>query len=81
LQSGAEGPPQSTPVSVPFFTPSPAVAFAHLPDVQTPDLQSKPFVHGPPSFLPFGLPVMAEPPDDVSGSAPQAIHTAPTRQM
>jgi len=34
-QSGHDGPPQSTPVSVPFFTVSPQVGTWQTPPVQT----------------------------------------------
>jgi hypothetical protein len=41
--------PQSTPRSVPFFTPSAQLFAAHLPDRQTPEAQSSPSWHDLPA--------------------------------
>ena len=49
-QAGHTPPPQSTPVSLPFFTPSVQVGAAQTPFVQTTLTQSEP--------LPQGLPTM-----------------------
>ena len=62
----AHDPPQSIPVSEPFFTPSEQLGFWHTLLVQTPLRQSPPFAHpwpagqspqlGPPQSVPVSLP-------------------------
>jgi hypothetical protein len=49
-------PPQSTPVSVPFFTPSSHAGAWHAPPVHTPDWQSAPAWHVSPVAQPGHAP-------------------------
>jgi hypothetical protein len=56
-QSGQEGPPQSTSVSLPFFMPSVQVGFWQMLPTQTPLWQSEPKLQSPP----FGQPVQPPP--------------------
>jgi hypothetical protein len=46
---GAQAPPQSMSVSVAFLTPSTQLSATHIPDVQTPLMQSRSSVHPLPS--------------------------------
>jgi hypothetical protein len=61
-------PPQSTPVSMPFFTPSAQVGAAHVEATQTPLPQSMDSAHGSPSSqLPGG---QTCPPQSMATSEP-----------
>ena len=64
-QAAHEGPPQSTDVSVPFFTPSVHIAPAQVPFEQTPVVQSPPEMHESPVAH-----LGHEPPQSLSVSAP-----------
>jgi hypothetical protein len=66
LQPGHEGPPQSTPVSEPFFTPSVQLAWAQVPELQTAVTQSL----GAAQESPGAQAPHAEPPQSTSVSAP-----------
>jgi len=69
------GPPQSTPVSSPFLTPSVCVGTAHALLVQTPLVQSVGAMHALPA--PHRAAPAVSPPQSMSVSLPSFLPSAP----